>query len=153
MKVFDINNAKTMFAECPSNICGFTYRSVDTPVVSSAFLGGSAGRTYRAYGQIYGADASQYTVRMAGSRCDADADLNMQQWNSTTITTSTGHGWLACTLGGDIEAGRVNMTFKVAESTTKGFGQARYTRKVMQVSNVRAWRRFPLPTHTHTHTY
>jgi hypothetical protein len=131
VEVFDLN-AKHLWAACPGG-CTFQYRTDRTPSLTFGFLGGSGSKLYRSYGYVFGGDISMYTIRMGGSKCDVNEEINTANPRDYNSLTSNNLGYVNCVLGGDIEAGRVQMLYQVNDPLL-GYGQAVYNRRLMQVA-------------------
>lgn len=130
-------DGSSQFVMCASaTACKFTYSYAYTPVLypltlgGSSSLGGAASQsTFKAVGTLRGSTFDSYFIRVGGgaggaggSVCDVDENAQVGAGGTggpTRMVDGNGNlGIVTCRVGGDLEAGRYNLSFDV-----KGFGQ------------------------------
>jgi hypothetical protein len=130
-------DGSSQFVMCISAAaCKFTYSYAYTPVLYPLTLGGSSSlggaaseSTFKAVGTLRGTTFDSYFIRLGGgaggaggSVCDVDENSQVGAGGnggpSRMVDGSGNLGIVTCKVGGDLEAGRYNLSFDV-----KGFGQ------------------------------
>jgi len=130
-------DGSSQFVMCISAAaCKFTYSYAYTPVLYPLTLGGSSSlggaaseSTFKAVGTLRGTTFDSYFIRVGGgaggaggSVCDVDENSQVGAGGNggpTRMVDGSGNlGIVTCKVGGDLEAGRYNLSIDV-----KGFGQ------------------------------